>query len=279
MIQDIYPHSFDNQYLPGQMPGGEDILLEFSGSDLICRLENDDIIFPRVFDFKPAAAQELTWLFTVDDQRYFLNAGAALPAPEGFSAIFVDELRKKSGACPQKVFAAVTALHLNNWYTSTRFCSKCGSPVKHSEKERAMVCPACGKAFYPRINPAVIVAVKNGDELLLTKYANPRYPYYAMLSGFAEIGETFEETVRREVMEEVGLEVTNIRYFKSQPWGFSGDLLSGYYCDVCGDATIRMDHNELKEALWMKREDVPAQPDHLSLTNEMMVAFHEGRNA
>lgn len=278
MIQDIGPHSFDNGYVPGLTAGEDDILLVFSGGDLICRIEENDIVFPLVRDFGVGPDQEMFYLFMVDDQRFFLNVGEALEAPEGFCAVFVDHLRKKCGYCPEKVFAAVTALHLNSWYTSSRFCGRCGSPVKHSEKERAMVCPACGKAFYPRINPAVIVAVTNGEELLLTKYADPRYPYYAMLSGFAEIGETFEETVKREVMEEVGLEVTNIRYFKSQPWGFSGDLLSGYYCDVKGDPSIRMDHNELKEALWMKREDVPAQPDNLSLTNEMMAAFHEGRD-
>ena len=93
----------------------------------------------------------------------------------------------------------------------------------------------------------------------------------------SSIGETLEETVQREVMEELGLKVKNIRYYKSQPWGIVDDLLTGFFCDVDGDTTIRLDRSELKEGLWVKREDVVLQPNTLSLTNEMMTIFKEGR--
>ena len=125
--------------------------------------------------------------------------------------------------------------------------------------------------------PAVIVAVTNGDEIVLTRYANRSFSYHALVAGFTEIGETLEETVRREVMEEVGLKVKNIRYYKSQPWAVAGDILTGYFCDVDGDPAIRVDEQELKEAVWVKREDVDGQPDDFSLTNEMMMVFREGR--
>ena len=131
--------------------------------------------------------------------------------------------------------------------------------------------------IYPRIIPAVIVGVTNGDEIVLTKYAGRDIPYYALVAGFTEIGESFEATVHREVMEEVGLRVKNIRYYKSQPWAIVDDLLAGFYCDVDGDPTIHRDDGELKEALWVKREDVILQPDDFSLTNEMMLTFKEGR--
>ena len=109
------------------------------------------------------------------------------------------------------------------------------------------------------------------------KKKKKKIPFYALVAGFNEIGETLEETVAREVMEEVGLKVKNIRYYKSQPWGIVDDLLAGFYCDVDGSTEIRLDRNELKEAVWVERKDVEGQPHDLSLTNEMMVVFREGK--
>ena len=137
-----------------------------------------------------------------------------------------------------------------------------------------MVCPSCGKTFYPRIMPAVIVGVKNGDKLLLTRYRTG-FRYNALIAGFTEIGETMEETVQREVMEEAGIRVKNIHYYKSQPWGTANDILLGFYCDVDGDDRITMDPEELKYAEWVQREDIVLQPGEFSLTNEMMKRFKE----
>ena len=133
----------------------------------------------------------------------------------------------------------------------------------------------CGYTAYPRIMPAVIVGVKNGDSLLLTKYRRG-FAHNALIAGFTEIGETAEETVAREVMEEAGIRVKNITYYKSQPWGIANDLLLGFYCDVEGDPTITMDENELKYAAWVNREEIELQPDSASLTNEMMRMFKTG---
>ncbi|MBQ6392349.1 MAG: NUDIX domain-containing protein, partial [Eubacterium sp.] len=124
------------------------------------------------------------------------------------------------------------------------------------------------------INPAVIVGVIKEDCILITKYRNG-YSHNALVAGFAEIGETFEETVAREVMEEAGVSVKNIRYYKSQPWGMAQDLLAGFFCEADGDGEIQMDEKELKYADWVKREDIELQPNNLSLTNEMMRVFKE----
>ena len=138
-------------------------------------------------------------------------------------------------------------------------------------------CPECGNMIFPKVQPAVIIAVTNGDKLLLTKYADRPHKAFALVAGFVEIGETLEECVQREVMEEVGMKVRNIRYYKSQPWGIDDDLLAGFFCDVDGDDTIHLDHQELKEGAWMTREDVPGEPDDYSLTNEMMMLFKAGK--
>ena len=175
------------------------------------------------------------------------------------------------------IFEAYTAGQLARWYHDNRYCGTCAHKTVPSETERALCCPNCGRTIYPRILPAVIIGVTDGDRILMTKYAGRSIPFYALVAGFNEIGETLEETVAREVMEEVGLKVKNIRYYKSQPWGIVDDLLAGFYCDVDGSTDITLDRNELKEAVWVERKDVEGQPHDLSLTNEMMVVFREGK--
>ena len=138
-------------------------------------------------------------------------------------------------------------------------------------------CPNCGNTIFPRISPAVIVAVTDGDRLLLSKYAGRAYTRYALLAGYTEIGETIEQTVQREVMEEVGLRVKNLRYYKSQPWGVDGNVLMGFFCDVDGNTEIHIDENELSMADWYSRDALPAHDDGISLTREMIRIFEEGK--
>ena len=138
-------------------------------------------------------------------------------------------------------------------------------------------CLTCNNTEYPKIMPAVIIAVTNGNKILLSKYANREYTRYALLAGFTEIGESVEETVKREVMEEVGLKVKNLRYYKSQPWSFSGTLLFGFFCDVDGDDTLTVDHEELSVAQWFDRDKIICQDTGSSLTNEMMMVFAAGK--
>jgi len=138
-------------------------------------------------------------------------------------------------------------------------------------------CPDCGNMIFPRISPAVIVGITDGDRLLMSKYAGRSYTHYALIAGYTEIGETMEQTVQREVMEEVGLKVKNIRYYKSQPWGVDGNVLMGFYCDLDGDDTIHIDEKELALAEWHHRRAIPSQDDGISLTREMIRVFEEGR--
>ena len=144
-----------------------------------------------------------------------------------------------------------------------------------NENERKLQCPECGNEVFPRINPAVIVAVSHGDELILTKYAGREYKKYALIAGFAEFGETIEQTVQREVMEEVGIRVKNLRYYKSQPWGFSGSLLFGFFAEAEGDLTIYRQEDELAEAMWVPAEEIVLDIEEISLTREMMQVFQK----
>ena len=138
-----------------------------------------------------------------------------------------------------------------------------------------MVCDHCQIHEYPKICPAVIVAVINGDRILMSKYAYGTYRRYALLAGFAEVGETIEETVKREVFEEVGLHVKNLRYYKSQPWSFSDSLLLGFFAEVDGSGEIHRDEKELAEAGWFTREEIDIDDSTISLTNEMIRKFRD----
>lgn len=177
----------------------------------------------------------------------------------------------------EECYAGETAYHLYVWYRDNSFCGRCGEQLEYSHKERAMICPSCGNVVYPKIAPAVIVGILNssGDKIVMTRYAGREYKGHALVAGFCEIGETAEDTVRREVLEEVGLHVRNIRYYKSQPWGFDSNLLFGYYCTADEDEPIHMDDGELARAVWVSRDEIGEEERNLSLTAEMIMHFKE----
>jgi len=275
MIQDIAPHVLRNQYILGKEATDTSRVFCFQGWEFLTRdLGNACFELPERREF--ASEGPYTYLFTVDSQDYFLLAGGG-EVPAGCEFVHIRALRQRFLAPRELVFAAYTAWQLFRWYRDNTFCGTCGSRTRLSDAERAIVCPECGRIIYPRIIPAVIVGVTNGDEIVLTRYANRPIHYNALVAGFTEIGETFEDTVRREVKEELGLNVKNIRYYKSQPWAVVDDLLAGFYCDVDGDPTIHLDDGELASGIWTRREDIELQPDDFSLTNEMMLMFKLGK--
>ena len=273
MIQDIFPHKLDNHFFPARKPAEDSYVMAFRHQDILVKGE----AFPRVSEFSGDCRDRLIYLFALDEDYYFfLDAGdEKTPLPDGYGFVNVRSFRRSGIAEKENVFLAFTALQLANWYRGNKYCGICGKETFKDGKERALRCE-CGNVIYPRIVPAVIVGITNGDRILVTKYKTG-FAHFALVAGFTEIGETLEETVAREAMEETGLRVTNIRYYKSQPWGIVDDILVGFYCDVDGDDTIRMDEGELKVAEWRSREEIELQPDDYSLTNEMMRMFKEGK--
>ncbi len=180
------------------------------------------------------------------------------------------------------LFAAATGGHMAWWKNSRQFCGFCGCRTEPSETERAMVCPDCGNTEYPKISPAVIVAVikkgnvKSEDKLLLVRNNYGSYRRLALVAGFVEIGESFEQAVHREVMEEVGLKVKNLRYYKNQPWGLSYAQMIGFTAELDGEDEIKLQENELSEGGWYRRDEVPNNPFSLSVGNEMIHSFGVG---
>ena len=162
------------------------------------------------------------------------------------------------------------------WRKSRRYCGRCGHKTTDSTTERALVCPVCGQLEYPKISPAVIVGITNGDRLLMTHYSDRPNIGYALIAGYVEIGESFEDTIRREVMEEVGLKVKNIQYFKSQPWAFSDTEMVGFFAQLDGSDDIHLQEAELAEAVWLNRDEIPHEDILASVGSEMKTAFKYG---
>ncbi len=281
MIQDIAPRKLYNEFIPGRKALPDDLILHFRGNEMLTGAGTDLICLPAVKDMVLTEEErdQLRYLFRIDDENYYAlpDTEALLMEPERFEYLPLARIREEKTGPDHMMLAAYTGRHLCGWYRDNRFCGSCGSPTHPAPDERALDCPKCGRRIYPRIVPAVIVGVTSGDRLLITRYANRPFTQNALVAGFTEIGETLEETVAREVMEEVGLKVKNIRYYKSQPWGVVDDILMGFYCDVDGSDEIVLDKNELKQAVWTERADIIGQSTQLSLTNEMMLLFRDGK--
>lgn len=285
MLQDLDFGYLDNHYR-WDVPSEEDIVVCVRGKHvLVCRTEENLLILPTWAQVQSWSSgwdkwfeEPVQYVFTMQEKKYFLWMGqAGEAADERFAyepAMMLRQLPSKN-VC----FAIMTAWHLFNWYRTNRFCGNCSAPTVHDTKERMLRCPECGNMIFPRINPAAIIALTNGDKLMLATNAALNYKRYGLIAGFIEIGETAEEGVAREVMEEVGLKVKNIRYYKSQPWGVAGNLSIGYFCDLDGDDHVTLDRTELSSAEWHSRDALPkeAADDGISLTREMIRIFGEGK--
>ena len=275
MLQEIAPRHLDNQYHPRDIgPGAK--LCAFREKSILVSLREDEVLLPDWEQLKDSILRSV-YLFSIDETPYFLaelRSDAALP--EGFA---YDNVRSHRRLHPKyTVYAEMTAWHLYVWYRDNRFCGRCGHPTHHDGKLRMLSCPDCGNMIFPKICPAIIVGVTDGDRILLTKYSGREYKNYALIAGFTEIGETAEETVQREVFEETGVHVKNIRYWATQPWGIDTDLLLGYFAELDGSEDITMDREELSLAGWYHRDELQIPADDVSLTNDMIRAFIENRH-
>ncbi len=285
MLQDISPMQFSNNFAIKE-PEDDDLVFIFQGNKPLFYKKGEEKIIPTykiIKKFFNNSANRLVYLFSADDTNAFLirNSGKLeeennlkLCELEDFSLEDITIFRSLTPIWHG--FLGITASHLYKWYKYNKFCGHCGGEMSPSTKERSLICNDCGFTDFPKICPAVIVGVTNGDKILLTKYANRNFTRYALIAGFCEIGETIEETLHREVFEEAGVKIKNIRYYKSQPWGFSESLLLGFFADLDGDDTITMDEDELSEAVWATREEIPDDIEgRLSLTYTMMEAFKQ----
>jgi NAD+ diphosphatase len=163
------------------------------------------------------------------------------------------------------------AMHTCDWLTTSRFCGRCGTATKRHGTERSMACPACRLSVYPRISPAIITLLRKGDLALLA--SNVKFPgLYSTLAGFADIGESLEETLVREVREEVGVAVKDVRYFGSQPWPFPNSLMIAFTAEWESGAIV-VDPSELSDAKWFRADELPPIPPPVSIARRLIDAW------
>jgi NAD+ diphosphatase len=182
-------------------------------------------------------------------------------------------LRTLHSRVPDRIFATLNrASQLLEWNRSHRFCGRCGEPTVASRRERAKECPGCRVLHFPRLNPAVIVSVRRGPEILLGRSPHFQPGVYSVLAGFVEPGESLEETVAREIREEVGIEVGSISYFGSQSWPFPNSLMIAFTAEYAG-GELRIDRRELEDAGWFRLDSLPVPPSPPSIARTLLDHF------
>jgi NAD+ diphosphatase len=244
----------------------------FQGSQLLIRREQDravvpELIHPRKLGLEPLREQ---YLGVLDGTGcYACEVAAGVAPPEGMTWT---GLRGLFGLVDDALFAlAGRAVQVMDWDRSHQYCGRCGTPTVVKAGERARECPSCGQTHYPRIAPAVMALVRKGDELLLAR--SPHFPpgMHSALAGFVEPGESLEQCLQREVLEEVGIEVTNLRYFSSQPWPFPHSLMIAFNCDYAAGEIVP-EPGEIEAAGWFDLDHLPVLPNRISIARRLIDA-------
>ena len=205
---------------------------------------------------------------TMDDGTPIKTFALSAPVINDTAFEWID-LRKSFHLLPREHYLkAGKCRELIYWDSNTQYCGTCGTLLRmHTPISKR--CPQCGREIWPALSPAIIVLVHKGNEALLVHARNFKGDYYGLVAGFVETGETLEEAVHREVAEETGITITNLRYFGSQPWPYPNGLMVGFEADyVAGN--IHLQKEELSHGAWFSKENLPAVPDKLSIARKMI---------
>lgn len=239
---------------------------------LVVRADGEAVALPRREDVVALGLDpgQAHYIGRLDGQDCFALSVDDVPLAEPWAA---QGLRALYAPFGDGLFvAAGRAVQIVAFALTHRFCGRCGRPTEPVAGEHSMRCTACELSFYPRIAPAIIVLIRRGEQALLAHAGRFRAGMYSTLAGFVEAGESLEQTLAREVLEEVAIEVTNVRYFGSQPWPFPHSLMVGFTADYAG-GEIRVDGEEIVDARWFSPDDLPSLPPNPSIARKLIDAW------
>ncbi|MBE5779180.1 MAG: NAD(+) diphosphatase [Clostridiales bacterium] len=260
-------------------PDGNSLFFAFREQSALLSGTEDRLSLPRFSQIKPFLPQgvSLFCLGSVESRPVFCLdpfADAFIPETE---ALHYHKMRISRALPLPEAGWLYTAWHLWSWYRRNRHCGLCGSGTAFSVTERALVCTKCGQPFYPVISPAVIVAITCGDYLLQVSTTYGEKNRFALVAGYVEAGETLEHAVRREAMEETGLELKNLEYLGNQPWGFSGALMFAFHAEADRHAPLTLQESEIAAARWIHRKDLPMGDNPVSVSYSLIEQFLNGK--
>lgn len=244
-------------------------MIAVNGQQVVCTVDSNVGIFtPQALFNQWTEPRHLLGLF--NGRPCYAVALPNQTLPEGFDWC---GLRALLGEVDETLFQlAGCACQVVQWDLQHRFCGRCGQATQSLPSDRSRRCESCEESFYPRLSPCVIVVIRRGDHCLLASSARWEGRFYSALAGFIEPGETVEQALHREVMEEVGVEVTNLQYFSSQPWPFPGQLMLGFHADYLrGD--IQVDGEEIVAADWWHYDNLPPHPEETTLSGQLIRHF------
>jgi len=230
MLNEISPSILDTNYSHCHEIGDEDFLLCYRDNQVLLKKSGDDYEIPRKKDFNELFGTAV-YLFSINSIGCFglIDSHVDHASCEYHDIFIARTLKSKEDA-----WIAAVGHQLMAWHHNNNYCGKCGCKTEMKKDERAIVCPQCNLVTFPKISPAVIVAITCNNNILLAKGKNYRGDFYALIAGYVDVGESIEETVIREVKEEVGLDIKNLKYYKSQPWPFSASLMLGFVAEAVG---------------------------------------------
>ncbi len=275
MIQDIAPHIFSNRHNCPSSNSPDDLIFYFRDNKLMLVNNGDEPEIPTRKILQEISADcKSVFLFSIDNRNCFWIED--IPEIETGNFLFEEMNFFRTLKRKEIAWIGIVGSQLMTWYSQNKFCGNCGHKTVVQIDERAIKCPQCSQTVYPRISPAIIVAITAGDKILLARGKNFRSNFYSLVAGYADIGESLEDAVAREVKEEVGIDVKNICYYKSQPWPFSGSMMIGYWAEADPDQPVVIDESEIVEAAWFTRGSLPNRPPNLSIAGEMIELFEKG---
>lgn len=275
MLLNDHPERFSMLY-DTQPITAQDTVFCFCGDQVLLRGEAESRRLPVWAELGDHFSREtLLHAFTQGERRCFLLQVPDLGSPVA-TCHFAPVRLFRDFASREEAYLLMTAYHLNSWYGKHRFCGVCGGMPAPMKNERALLCPQCGAIQYPTIAPAVIVAITHEHKLLLARNAHGAFRHFSLIAGYVEAGETLEQAVKREVQEEVGLQIRDITYFGSQPWGLSQSLMVGFHAKLAGNDSITLQQSELAEANWFTADALPEHAGPASIAYALIQRFKQG---